>query len=439
MLGWGKDKKTERADTSAAPSAGERSTVSRPAGHAGSMSRSSVQARQAPEPVRSLEQVLVQEGAITREQLGEAMTIQKQSGEFLGQILMDLGYIEEGSLTSFLAKQCKIPHLSLLDYLIDKEIIKLIPKEVCLKYRVLPIDKMGKNLTVAMVNPLHPEALKAVKELCPDLRIKPILCANAHFKSVVEKYFGEQKKEQAPGAMAELSATSLGFAPLKSAAQEEEPAVESAPAPAPPPPSAQPAPVEPAATPEGYTGDAVLESCFQQTAESGEQPTLPVETSGGGETDDTTLMMREMVDAMRSSMHNTYAMLCRRVDLFKGLTPEVVAKVFTKGATVEFEKGHVVFNKGDVGEAMYVILNGKVVIDDGQKTLALLGQGDMFGEMALLSKEPRSARATAAETTSCLALSDEVLRRILPPETVIQLLVNIVVTLSERLRKANAD
>ena len=61
----------------------------------------------------------------------------------------------------------------------------------------------------------------------------------------------------------------------------------------------------------------------------------------------------------------------------------------------------------------------------------------MFGEMALISNEPRSARACAAEDTSLLRLTSEIIHNVMPPEVSRQLLVNIVVTLSARLRRAN--
>jgi len=138
---------------------------------------------------QSLADLLLSQGQVTEEQLKQALETQKATGAFIGEVLIEQGVLDEKSLISFLAKHCKIPHLSLLDYLIDKDIVTLVPQEICLKYRLLPIDKMGSNLTVAMVNPLHGEALKKVQECCPDLRIKPILCAHNHFETVTQKIF----------------------------------------------------------------------------------------------------------------------------------------------------------------------------------------------------------------------------------------------------------
>jgi len=59
------------------------------------------------------------------------------------------------------------------------------------------------------------------------------------------------------------------------------------------------------------------------------------------------------------------------------------------------------------------------------------------GEMALLSDAPRSAAVRTRETTSLLALSEEIIWSIMPREVSLRLLINIVVTLSDRLRRAN--
>ncbi|HEO72645.1 MAG TPA: cyclic nucleotide-binding domain-containing protein, partial [Candidatus Hydrogenedentes bacterium] len=148
-------------------------------------------------------------------------------------------------------------------------------------------------------------------------------------------------------------------------------------------------------------------------------------------------IMQEMISVMRDSMRDTYAMLARRMELFQGLSPETVAKIFAKGMTLEFEAGHTLFEKGDPGKGLFVILGGKVDIMDGHRRIATLSRGDMFGEMALISNEPRSASAIATETTSVLVLTFDVFDKVLPKETALQLLINIVITLSERLRAAN--
>lgn len=458
MLFWGKDKAEEKAAPAAPGSAMPAPTAARPSGGF------------APTPAESSEKnlpnLLLAEGRITEAQLQQAMVKQAQTGQFIGEILIADGVLDQDSLISFLAKHCKIPHLSLLDYLIDKDIVGLLPEELCMRCRLLPIDKLGKNLTVAMVNPLDADALSEVRQYCPDLRIKPILCAGNHFEIVSQRLF----TNAAGGEPMSLSASSLGLRMPKEPAKEKPTVLPTVsltpPAPAPASTEAEPAlpPLEPMPAPTvvvappteesipeaeeitpvtplpdvsavSVPAATVLDSVFNAPpAPAGPPPKL--EESGLGET--ASMMMKEMATVMMDSMRDTYAVLARRMELFRGVPPEEVAKIFARGITREFDEGAVIFEKGQPGDEMYVILGGEIIIKDGAKELARLTRGGMFGEMALLSSQPRSASAVAAETTSVLALSSATVRQEMPPHVSIQLLSNIITTLCTRLRLANA-
>jgi chromosomal replication initiator protein DnaA len=149
--------------------------------------------------------------------LAEAAAIQSEKGGFIGQILVKLGYVKQEAVASCLVKQCKIPHLSLLDYDISPDILGLIPQEVCRKFQLLPIDKLGRILTVAMVDPLDLDALEMVRAACPDLRIKPILCNWEHFEMVAGKVFKGRQDHPASGRT--ITAQSLGLSMDPSAHQ----------------------------------------------------------------------------------------------------------------------------------------------------------------------------------------------------------------------------
>ena len=144
---------------------------------------------------KKIGEILIQEGAITAKQLAEALHLQEAKGGFIGQILVDLDYVNQDAIVSSLVKQCKIPHLSLLDYDISSDVLELVPREVCEEHDLLPIDKLGRILTVAMVNPLDDDALEEVRSVCPELRIKPILCDWRHFKAVFDRVFNDGKSQ----------------------------------------------------------------------------------------------------------------------------------------------------------------------------------------------------------------------------------------------------
>jgi CRP-like cAMP-binding protein len=132
-----------------------------------------------------------------------------------------------------------------------------------------------------------------------------------------------------------------------------------------------------------------------------------------------------------------YAMLAQRVELFRGLVADDVRKIIAKGMTVRVLKGETVFFKGTVGSQMYVVLGGTVAVRDGEKTLATLHTGDMFGEMALVNSEPRSATVVAAEDSHLFVLSETTFQHLLTKRVAIQILLNIIRTISHRLRESN--
>jgi hypothetical protein len=463
MLGWNKSKKPDEKKAGAPKAAPVPAQASAPRQQA--TPRPAQPSRPAQAPQRSLPAMLLQQGKASREQLEKALAKQKETGEFLGEILVEEGILDESSLLTFLAKYCKIPHLSLLDYLIDTEVAALVPKEVCLQYRLIPIDKLGRNLTIAMVNPLNTQALQTVQQICPELRIKPILCAHKHFETVAAKVFGEQKR--ASGGV-DLSASSFGIklSPEEKKAYAERNAAAHAPAPkeTPKPASAKEEEIPDAIAVESKSdfaeakmndsGSHKVRFSGEQTDEKTEEPDMNTETVfaqvfHGDVADEANLaeahdddapekILEDVTKVMMDSMRDTYEILARRMELFRGIDPENIARIFARGMTVEYEAGEVIFKKEQMGESLYLILNGSVAIEQDGQELALLGQGDMFGEMALISQGKRSADAIARDNISLLALKMDVIHNIMPRDVSVQILVNIILTLSRRLQEANA-
>ncbi len=144
---------------------------------------------------KRLGELLLDEGIISKEQLQQALEQQRKDDGFIGQILVEQKVLSQDTLTNYLVKQCKIPHLNLLDYEIDDQALAQIPEALCLKYYVLPIDKLGRILTLAMVDPLDTDALEKIKEQAPDLRIKPMLCNWDHFQAALKRVFNKEAQK----------------------------------------------------------------------------------------------------------------------------------------------------------------------------------------------------------------------------------------------------
>jgi AAA family ATP:ADP antiporter len=97
-------------------------------------------------------------------------------------------------------------------------------------------------------------------------------------------------------------------------------------------------------------------------------------------------------------------LILKTVNLFDGTPDEILAEVAALLAEVELLEGQTIFQKGDTGDCMYIIVSGQVKAHDDDTTFNTLVDGDVFGEMALLDPEPRLASITALEDTRLLRL-----------------------------------
>ena len=96
--------------------------------------------------------------------------------------------------------------------------------------------------------------------------------------------------------------------------------------------------------------------------------------------------------------------LLRGVSFFQHAKPALLEALSQKLHPKVVDKGEIIFNEGAKGEDMYLVAKGFVAIYQKKTKIAELGPGSCFGEMALLSNEPRNARVMALERTQLLYL-----------------------------------
>lgn len=141
-----------------------------------------------------------------------------------------------------------------------------------------------------------------------------------------------------------------------------------------------------------------------------------------------------------TSPPDTLAFL-REVRLFKDIeTPELTALGLSLRER-SLKRGQVLFHEGDMGEEMFVVLRGSIVVSKPVKerveqVLARMGPGDFFGEMSLFARSPRSATIQADSDATLLALDREALRRLtdLSPRAAAAFFYALVQVFIERLR-----
>ncbi|HEY1126853.1 MAG TPA: Crp/Fnr family transcriptional regulator [Actinomycetota bacterium] len=107
----------------------------------------------------------------------------------------------------------------------------------------------------------------------------------------------------------------------------------------------------------------------------------------------------------------------------------------------EFPKGTVLFREGETGKEMFVLQAGRVVITktvrDTEKTLAVLGPGEFFGEMALISNKPRNATAVVEEAARLLVIDPKTFEGMVRGNS--EIAVRMIKKLAERLSEADAQ
>ncbi|MFH1074446.1 MAG: ATPase, T2SS/T4P/T4SS family [Candidatus Firestonebacteria bacterium] len=136
-----------------------------------------------------LGEMLIQEKLITPAQLEKAIAEQKSSNKRLGHALIDLGYIKEDDLLKILGKQLDTPYINLNDVIIDPEIIKLIPEDICRRYKILPYKQEDNSVYIAMINPLDFRVINDIKFLIHK-EIKPMLASEKALAKSISRYYG---------------------------------------------------------------------------------------------------------------------------------------------------------------------------------------------------------------------------------------------------------
>jgi len=129
--------------------------------------------------------------------------------------------------------------------------------------------------------------------------------------------------------------------------------------------------------------------------------------------------------------------ILRSVSIFTETPEESLVDAAGLLEEVEFKAGQTIFEKGDLGDCMYIIVHGKVKVHDGELMLNYLGKWDVFGEMAALDPEPRSATVTAVEDTYLLRLGQVDLYELMNRRTGVSR--GIIQILCQRLRARMRD
>jgi type IV pilus assembly protein PilB len=152
-----------------------------------------------------LGEILLRDGLVTREQLAQALTEQKNSKHRLGYVLVKLGLVQELEITKVLARQYRMPAVDLTRFEVDPKIIKLVPAEMATKSVVLPLKREGRTLTVAMADPTDLGLLEDLKFITR-FDLFPVIAGEYTLRNLIEKHY-ESSDQQLQSILKDMEDT----------------------------------------------------------------------------------------------------------------------------------------------------------------------------------------------------------------------------------------
>ena len=168
--------------------------------------------------------------------------------------------------------------------------------------------------------------------------------------------------------------------------------------------------------------------------------------TGGGHDNITAVVIRVGATASNELVPRTTDVslkleVLKGMQMFRYLSYKELVRVSNIADLVEPTPEQIIFNKGEPGDAMYVVLSGSVRLTKGDTLVAELGRGHHFGEMALVDRSVRSLTATAGDATRLIVINRkdfyDIIKR--EPASAVKMLWSFVQVLGQRLRKTTND
>src|SRR6516225_4873701 len=138
-----------------------------------------------------LGELLVRENLISLAQLQKAQEEQRKTGVRLGYSLTKLGIINEEDLTTFLSKQYGVPSINLAEFEISPDVIQLIPPELAKRHQLVPVNRAGATLIVAMSDPSNIYAIDDLK-FRTGLNIEVVVASEVAIDESIQRYYEKQ-------------------------------------------------------------------------------------------------------------------------------------------------------------------------------------------------------------------------------------------------------
>ena len=124
--------------------------------------------------------------------LEEVLSFQKEKGILFGEALVQMKFGTEEDVVQALRCQYGFPYLPLANYDIAPEVVAAVPRGVCRQYCLVPIDKIGRSLTLTMANPLDVQALEEVENVT-GCSVQAFVSTATDINSAINRYYETRK------------------------------------------------------------------------------------------------------------------------------------------------------------------------------------------------------------------------------------------------------
>jgi type IV pilus assembly protein PilB len=166
-----------------------------------------------------LGELLLKAQLINQQQLTKALDEQKSSGGKLGEILQRLGFVTEDDIIECLSHQFGVPSINLRHFEIDPNVAKIIPVDLARKYNVIPVNKTGATLTLAMTDPTNIFAMDEITFMT-GYRVEPVVASEEAIRERIDRNFGSSRELELKKVMEDL--TNVDEAALELMEEDEE-------------------------------------------------------------------------------------------------------------------------------------------------------------------------------------------------------------------------
>lgn len=146
---------------------------------------------------KSIGSILVDVELVTQDDIEKALELQKFSGKRLGEVLVNMGVVSDDDIRWALAEQLNLPYVNIRKDQIDPDVAKLLPEKLARRYHVIPILKIGNELTVVVDDPLNTTIIRDIEKMTK-AEVKISLGRISDILLAIDEIYGTAEEQKVP-------------------------------------------------------------------------------------------------------------------------------------------------------------------------------------------------------------------------------------------------